>query len=463
MKRMKERFGNLQQSPWFPLVIYGAVMLAFCLFCTRLFLKTDDGNFTGMLLAPDFTLKGFLTKRYLTCSGRTVGEFLLMVFLKAPLICWKLANFGMLLSIAYFFCRLYTLAAGDIPLRERILFASLSLWMIFFLSLNSPAFWFSASFFYAWPMAAMLCTLSPLVTLLFGGKVRYGFLPLWCLAAVLAASQEQSCVLTLTFFLILFAALCIKEKRFRFLFLPQLFLIVVETVWMLTAPGASVRSAGEAAVSYPEFAQLSLLRKLCGGFINLLTHQFFYIQLISILLLAFLGMALYQVFPKKWLKILLAILNGVHFFLCVPFNLLMAATQRGGFQWLNTAFTGNRLGWAAYLTIALGSLCILAYAGISLILLIAKRDAVHAGIFLCLMAAYASAMTISFSPTIYSSGQRVFFYTDILLLAACGLLYCTLPQTKSVRRLRMGAYVYAGVNFTFDVILFTLLELPWLG
>ena len=72
-------------------------------------------------------------------------------------------------------------------------------------------------------------------------------------------------------------------------------------------------------------------------------------------------------------------------------------------------------------------------------------------------------MTISFSPTIYSSGQRVFFYTDILLLAAIGLTYCTLPQTKAVRRLRMGAYVYAGVNFTLDVILFTLLELPWLG
>ena len=92
-----------------------------------------------------------------------------------------------------------------------------------------------------------------------------------------------------------------------------------------------------------------------------------------------------------------------------------------------------------------------------------RRDAAHAGVLLCILAAYASAMTISLSPTIYSSGQRVFFYTDILLLAAIGLLYCTLPQTKAVRRLRIGAYGYAGVNFILDVILFTLLELPWLG
>ena len=108
-------------------------------------------------------------------------------------------------------------------------------------------------------------------------------------------------------------------------------------------------------------------------------------------------------------------------------------------------------------------LCLLADLALSLFLWFKRRDATHAGVLLCILAAYASAMTISFSPTIYSSGQRVFFYTDILLLAAIGLTYCTLPQTKAVRRLRMGAYVYAGVNFTLDVILFTLLELPWLG
>lgn len=414
------------------------------------------------MLSPDFSLYGFLAQRYLTWSGRTVGEALLMLFLRAPLVCWKLVNFGLLFYISYFLCRLFTWAAGPLPARERILFGSASLWMIFFLSLNSPAFWFSATFFYVWPAAAMLYTLSPLVALLFGQKVRWRCLPLWCLAAVLAASQEQSCALTLTFFLLLLAALWLREKHFRPIFLLQLLILAAETAWVLLSPGGSARTADEAAAAYPNFPQLSLLQKLCGGLVNLLAHQFFYIQLIAILLLAFLSIATLQLAPKKWLKILLAALNGVQFFLCVPFNLLLAAT-RGGFQWLNAAFTGRAFDRAACLALTLGFLCLLADLALSLFLWFKRRDATHAGVLLCILAAYASAMTISFSPTIYSSGQRVFFYTDILLLAAIGLTYCTLPQTKAVRRLRMGAYVYAGVNFTLDVILFTLLELPWLG
>lgn len=414
------------------------------------------------MLSPDFSLYGFLSQRYLTWSGRTVGEALLMLFLRAPLVCWKLVNFGLLFYIAYFLCRLFTWAAGPLPARERILFGSASLWMIFFLSLNSPAFWFSATFFYVWPAAAMLYTLSPLVALLFGQKVRWRCLPLWCLAAVLAASQEQSCALTLTFFLLLLAALWLREKHFRPIFLLQLLILAAETAWVLLSPGGSARTADEAAAAYPNFPQLSLLQKLCGGLVNLLAHQFFYIQLIAILLLAFLSIATLQLAPKKWLKILLAALNGIQFFLCVPFNLLLAAT-RGGFQWLNAAFTGRAFDRAACLALTLGFLCLLADLALSLFLWFKRRDATHAGVLLCILAAYASAMTISFSPTIYSSGQRVFFYTDILLLAAIGLTYCTLPQTKAVRRLRMGAYVYAGVNFTLDVILFTLLELPWLG
>lgn len=79
MNRKKWRFS----SPWFPLAVYGVILLAFCLFCTRLFFKTDDGNFTGIMLSPDFSLYGFLSQRYLTWSGRTVGEALLMLFLRA--------------------------------------------------------------------------------------------------------------------------------------------------------------------------------------------------------------------------------------------------------------------------------------------------------------------------------------------------------------------------------------------
>ena len=45
MKQEKQRISSLRQSPWFPLVGYGAILLAFCLFCpvsyTHLTLPTN--------------------------------------------------------------------------------------------------------------------------------------------------------------------------------------------------------------------------------------------------------------------------------------------------------------------------------------------------------------------------------------------------------------------------------------
>lgn len=45
---------KIKQYRYFPIVVFGALMLIFSLFFTRLLIKMDDGNFLGIFSAPRF-------------------------------------------------------------------------------------------------------------------------------------------------------------------------------------------------------------------------------------------------------------------------------------------------------------------------------------------------------------------------------------------------------------------------
>lgn len=78
----------------------------FCTVFTRLILKTDDGHFLGILHRNGFTVTSWLHERYTTVSGRIVGEWLMINFLRLPLIFWKLFIAALIIYIMYFLCRL---------------------------------------------------------------------------------------------------------------------------------------------------------------------------------------------------------------------------------------------------------------------------------------------------------------------------------------------------------------------
>ena len=99
--------------------VFFLIILIFHLVFTRLLIKTDDGHFSGIVNAPDFTYSGWLTERYNTVSGRTIGEFLLVFFLRNNLIFWKLANSLMMTYPVYFWCKLSETFKGGFTSDEK--------------------------------------------------------------------------------------------------------------------------------------------------------------------------------------------------------------------------------------------------------------------------------------------------------------------------------------------------------
>ena len=100
-----------------PLIFFSALIMFFSLYFTRYFIKMDDGNFMGIVSSPDFTYLGWLTERYNTLSGRTVGEFLMSFFLKQNIIFWQVLNALLIIYIVVFWYRLAISFKGGLQIR----------------------------------------------------------------------------------------------------------------------------------------------------------------------------------------------------------------------------------------------------------------------------------------------------------------------------------------------------------
>ena len=103
---MREKLKKFCESPRSIIAGYSAAVLFFCTVFTRLILKTDDGHFLGILHRSGFTVPAWLHERYTTVSGRIVGEWLMINFLRLPLIFWKLFIAALIIYIMWFICRI---------------------------------------------------------------------------------------------------------------------------------------------------------------------------------------------------------------------------------------------------------------------------------------------------------------------------------------------------------------------
>ena len=100
-EKMREKLKEFRNSPRSIIAAFSAAVLFFCTVFTRLILKTDDGHFLGILHRNGFTVTSWLHERYTTVSGRIVGEWLMINFLRLPLIFWKLFIAALIIYIMY--------------------------------------------------------------------------------------------------------------------------------------------------------------------------------------------------------------------------------------------------------------------------------------------------------------------------------------------------------------------------
>ncbi len=458
---MKSKIKKLTELKYFPLICYAAAVFAFGLLLTRYFLKMDDGNFLGIVSAPDFTYKGWLTERYNTLSGRTLGEAVLAFFMRHDIIWWKIANSAIIVYLAFVWCRLSEQFNGEMSLRRRYVFCCSSLFLMMVSCLNPSVFWCAGSFTYLWPFWGLTVTVSPLVFYVLGGEFSTVKMLLSVPFSLLATAQEQAAAAVTALYVILLGTVVVKKLKIKFTMFLPLPVIVFCDIHLFASPGAAARAIMEAETNFARYNEMSFSEKIFGGLAVFFANSFYLSNFLILIFIALLSLALYRI-NKNAKRILIAV-NVFAAVMCVAVNYTVSAVKRGlPHMIFRSAIQKGEYDIWFYLLFALGCVLTAIIASMALCLLIKNR---RIGFFVCvcLAAGFGCAIAMSFSPSIFASGQRPFFFTNVFVITACVALISSLPKSKYLNVIYKASLVYAFITFAINCVAFRITELPLMG
>ncbi len=456
---MKNKLLN-KSKEFSPFVFFAVLITIFSLFYTRYFIKMDDGNFLGIVSAPDFTYIGWLTERYQTLSGRTVGEFLMSFFIRHDLIFWQIANALIIIYISSFIYRVSKHFSGGFNDKSKQIFCCSSMFLMLVSCLNPSVFWFAGSFTYLWPFAGVLLTISPLLFYILDNKFNNIAFIFSIFSAFVATAQEQSAAICSAIYLILIV-ITITKRSFKIRTLIPFIVLIITDFHLLNSPGAHERMELAIAESFPRFAEFSFFDKVFCGFSVFSANTFYLSNFLLLLFVALLSVKIYTLTNKN--KKLLIAINGFAIFTCIIVNYVASIIDKGlAHMIFRKCIIKNEYTFCFYLLISLSIILtlIIAYLVVRLLLLDKKLGLIIA---VSSAAAFCSLVVLGFSSSIFLSGQRIAFFSNMLIATSCAVLFSSLPKNKLTKNLYISAVTYASLTFIINCFAFKLFELPLMG
>lgn len=402
----------------------------------------------------------YLQWRYETWTGRMASEGMMHIFFNLDLWVWRIVNAGMLVALPV---ALVALKNRVVPENEENTenarngrkLVNLVVAILFYLLLDIKAFgystiWITGSMNYLWPMVCGIVALCVVANVAF--DVERERVPAWKFVAASACaliatmSSEQMGAVLLAFELI-----CILEKIWKKKTVGA-GIIVLTTVTVgaflvsSLSPGNELRIVAAIEHNMPQFEALSigerafiLIQWLVSSFANENAAFLIAIWLIGILLL-WVNLKNSKPEEKSALrtKVYLAV-SSAFLVAAIVGKCGVTALNDMGINLANLTGLVEQVPLAADMSVVQWTALvwwILALAFTLFFLWEVSNGSVL--ILLNYLGAIASEVILIFSPTIYSSGERVFFLAGLMLLFIVMILYEALPKGK-VRVVYVGA------------------------
>ncbi|MDD7615415.1 MAG: DUF6056 family protein [Clostridiaceae bacterium] len=433
---------------------------AFYLIFTRLVIKTDDGHFIAIMSESGFDLIEWLKLRFETWSGRITCEFLTMKFLSVPLIFWKITASLIWIFIVWFIIKL--ISAFGVRDRSSEIFAVCIPFTVFIGCLNPGAFWFTGSMFYLFPFGAMTAVVLPAVFDVLNIKYRrIPFVILSAVAGLLACSQEQTAALTVGFYSVLMLCLAIGKRLKPYHFAPIPF-AVFSTYLLFSAPGMAERMKLETG-KFERFADMNFFEKLFCGLSNYFAFGFMMSAVVFGLLIVLIVIKLNDLYRSKAAKALSCLLSAFAVFSFVGGNVLSLATN-GSIpdKAFEKMFSSGETNAVNIIIIAVCFVTLLLVVS-ALIMIMRKQFKTGFSALLCFFAGVCSAVVVGFSSSVYASGQRIFFFSELLTLIACAILFSSAEKDRKTEAVGNVTAVISTVMCLTNCFVWFFLEIPIMG
>ena len=438
MKKIFNKIFKLENIPYFILAV-----LMLLVFLKRTITPGDDEWFSAILNdAFNGNLMDYLHHRYTSWTGRIVIESIMVPMFGYNLWVWRILNTIMTVILAFGIYKLIPYKYVDkITASKRLLIKSVICISIF--TIHKDVFltaisWITGSFNYLWPVSCALLVILPFKNALFNEEFNKKWYFILIFAVILGANMEQASLVILCFALITNIYLIIRDKKIRVDLIIFNIFIAVNTAILFLAPGNYARSLSETINWFGQWDMISLPTKVMMGTNLFLEHMFRNEIILITVLVGLINIVIWQKYKDILIRTLAAIPMIVVIIKIVEriFEVFNINTNLFIFKLFNVQNL-NVLNFddvKIFLPTSI-LLCTLLIIPVVFLLIFDKVEMKYLSVILYL-AGICSALSISISPTIYASGARVFFVTDILIIIISALIL-----NECLRKWRINIYL----------------------
>lgn len=412
-------------------------LLAFGVFCKIHYSSGDDAFFDHYVHTMSYL--DYIQARYMTWTGRIGGESLVYLVFTLGIWAWRVLNAFMVAAVPM----LLLMITGVRVDWRTLTLACVGYLFMDIITCGHAAVWVNGSIFYTW---SLVCALLCIYFNLKGAslRAREGGAVLFPLIFFASSSIEQIGFALLAFFAITIAYRLWKKEPLPSLLIAQTCFLVAVLAVVLMAPGNSVRVAQETEQWFPAFAVMPFAER---AFISV---QWLLSSLANegklFLVFIWIGCLLTAPQKSKAVTALTAVFTAVAL---LPFARINGLADTG-INYIDPAVPPAVFPSAARATaLNIVSMAWWAVAG-TFTFYTLKRSMGLTGVALFAVALLCEAMMF-FSPTIYASGERVFYVTDWILLAAILLLFSKIPTERAKNAFVASALGFAVLNLLTQV------------
>lgn len=386
-------------------------------------------------------IHGYIIKLFTQWSGRIVLFIILVIMLNINIIFFKIFNSIVILLFIYAVRYIVLMFNDDNKEDEKsnkLLFFTLALFLMMPIPMMQNAvLWLTGSFNYLVPTTALFITIIPFIKIVLNKQINMKEYLLYVPIAILAANTEQTSAILVCFSTIMLIMNKFKIKKsiiFYYIF------IVVLSIIFLNAPGNVARLDQTYSKHIHDFAMFSGFDKIYQGTVltlnSLINKNNFIIIVLS--LLVFINICK-SADSKKYEKII----SGIPFIYILlsklPVNNIMSVlvTDEINYEFsLDTIFYKfNYYGdyvlpdIKAYIPMAIGLFMML---GLWILIFFSFKNKKQGFTFALLyMAGVASSVVLGFSPTMFASGDRIFFVQTLINILICIALWNNIAQNDA--------------------------------
>ncbi|MDR2661309.1 MAG: hypothetical protein LBC17_04685 [Lactobacillaceae bacterium] len=353
----------------------------------------------------------FLKFRYNNWTSRLVIETFLVYSVK-HLFIWKILNAIAMSAVAIVPTFLFKTSN-----KIKGIIVGLGMSLLIPENVINGAGWVATTVNYTWVMAAALISILPVMNYLKkkgGAKYNWKYFALSYPFLIYATNQEQMVVI-LFFFFIVSIGIAYLNKKNIFLLLPHLAITIASLIFALTAKGNAIRNIKETQRWLPAFSDYSILHKMQLGYTSTLKNLFLdWSPLMLMFILLIFSVWLNQ--NKSLIKKIISGIPLLAYIVCMRFAPIINQKVH---------ISSGQTYWSL---IVILTLLIFIY----LIGIFGASNNFQDFILVTfiLSLAVGSHLMMGFSPTIWASGPRTFYFTDILIMIAGVYLVSRSHETK---------------------------------